>query len=105
MIVTSNDFKKAIKNEDRQLKGYVEVLYKHEDINAEVSSEGIGTDVLPIVMSTEKILYDSRISTDYATLENNYFKLDGSFILPNQEMNKGTGYISNHVLSYYETKK
>jgi hypothetical protein len=105
MIVTSNDFKKAIKNEDRQLKGYVEVLYKHEDINAEVSSEGIGTDVLPIVMSTEKILYDSRISTDYATLENNYFKLDGSFILPNQEMNKGTGYISNHVASYYETKK
>ena len=46
MIVTSNDFKKAIKNEDRQLKGYVEVLYKHEDINAEVSSEGIGTDLL-----------------------------------------------------------
>ncbi len=105
MIATSNDFKKVIKSENRQLKGYVEVLYKHEDINAEISSEGIATDLLSIVDDEQEILNSDRVVTDYATFENNYFKLNGNFILPNTQENSNTGYISNHVASYYETKK
>lgn len=108
MIAISEDFKNAIKDRNRQIKGYAEVTYLSGNINGSVTSDGIGTDVANIVDNTDEILTGNKVVTNYASLEQNYFKLDGSFILPNDPAgfyNDNTGYISDDIESNYNTKK
>lgn len=108
MIAISNDFKNAIKDKNREVKGYAEVLYSHENIDGVLDSEGIGTDKAIIVSSESEILNGNRVVTNYASLEENYFKLDGSFILPSDPLileNVNTGYISDNIADNYINKK
>ena len=108
MIAISDDFKNAIKNKNREVKGYAEVLYSHEDIEGSLDSEGIGTDEAIIVSSENEVLNGNRVVTNYASLEENYFKLDGSFILPSDPLlleNTNTGYISDNIAGNYMNKK
>lgn len=108
MIAISDDFKNAIKDKDRQIKGYAEVTYSHGNINGGVTSDGIGDSIAPICEDSNRVLTGNRVVTNYASLEENYFKLDGSFILPNDPAgfeNDNTGYISEEVESQYNDKK
>lgn len=108
MIAISDDFKNAIKDKNREVKGYAEVLYSHEDIEGSLDSEGIGTDEAIIVSSENEVLNGNRVVTNYASLEENYFKLDGSFILPSDPLlleNVNTGYISDNIAGNYMNKK
>lgn len=108
MIAISDDFKNAIKDKNREVKGYAEVLYSHEDIEGSLDNEGIGTDEAIIVSSESEVLNGNRIVTNYASLEENYFKLDGSFILPSDPLlleNVNTGYISDNTADNYMNKK
>lgn len=108
MIAISDDFKNAIKDKNREVKGYAEVIYLSDNIDGEVSSDGIGTSVAVICEDGNRILNSNRVVTNYASLEQDYFKLDGSFILPNDPAgfeNNNTGYISENVSSYYINKK
>lgn len=108
MIAISDDFKNAIKDKNREVKGYAEVLYSHEDIEGSLDSEGIGTDEAIIVSSENEVLNGNRVVTNYASLEENYFKLDGSFILPSNPLlleNVNTGYISDNIVGNYMNKK
>lgn len=108
MIAISDDFKNAIKGKNREVKGYAEVLYSHENIDGVLDSEGIGTDKAIIVSSESEVLNGNRVVTNYASLEENYFKLDGSFILPSDPLlleNVNTGYISDNIADNYINKK
>lgn len=108
MIAISDDFKNAIKDKNREVKGYAEVTYSHGNINGGVTSDGIGDSIAPICEDSNRVLTGNRVVTNYASLEENYFKLDGSFILPNDPAgfeNDNTGYISEEVESQYNYKK
>lgn len=108
MIAISDDFKNAIKDKNREVKGYAEVTYSHGNINGGVTSDGIGDSIAPICEDSNRVLTGNRVVTNYASLEENYFKLDGSFILPNDPAgfeNDNTGYISEEVESQYNDKK
>lgn len=99
MIAMSNDFKSSISNPIRQMKGYVEIEYTDSTAkdNASVSNcpqiLKIGNDFL----SDEVIIDDDRKGKNYASLEEDYFRLDGTFVLPNNvaDKNPGIGYVSN----------
>lgn len=99
MIAMSNDFKSSISNPIRQMKGYVEIEYTDSTAkdNASVSNcpqiLKIGNDFL----SDEAIIDDDRKGKNYASLEEDYFRLDGTFVLPNNvaDKNPGIGYVSN----------
>ena len=110
MIAISDDFKNAIKNNNREIKGYTEVLYSQENIIGYLLNDGIIGDSADIVIQPVEndLLYGNRVVTNYASLEENYFKLDGSFILPNNPNiydNINTGYISNELENEYNEKK
>ncbi len=99
MITVSDDFKKSIKNRNRQIKGYVEILYDYSNIIGELGGSGMQLSPAPIVNDND-VLEGNRIVDNYASLENDYFLLDGSFVLPNDPniyQNNNTGYISNYV--------
>lgn len=99
MIAMSNDFKSSISNPIRQMKGYVEIEYTDSTAkdNASVSNcpqiLKIGNDFL----SDEAIIDDDRKGKNYASLEEDYFRLNGTFVLPNNvaDKNPGIGYVSN----------
>lgn len=97
MATVSNDFKNAIKASTRQIKGYCLVKYNEEviSINANVPEQ------LSPISDITKIYSTNGIVTNYATLEKNYFKTDGSMILPNinKVHNQNIGYISQYRFS------
>lgn len=103
MIVVSDDFKESIRARNRQIKGYVEIIYNCENINGQLGGSGIQLDPAPIV-DEENVLTGNRAVNNYASLEQDYFLLDGSFILPNdpdEYKNENTGYISQNIANYY----
>lgn len=74
MIQVSNEFKKAIKNQERKLKGYVEVLYDLPEINiTNISSYAISsyTDI-------SQINNGQRVVNMYGSLD--YLPLDGTYL-------------------------
>ncbi|MBO5138669.1 MAG: hypothetical protein J6B89_03405 [Bacilli bacterium] len=97
METVSEEFKKAIKSSEREIKGYVEVVYDDKDGSDYVLSSS--PNRLRNSLDTE-IVDGSRKSKKYASLEKNYTELDGSFILPNYNV-KGdkTGYVSDDIFS------
>ena len=99
MIAMSDDFKNSISKTEREMKGYVEITYTDSTAkdNASVSNcpqiLKIGNDFL----NDEAIIDDDRKGKNYASLEEDYFRLDGTFVLPNNvaDKNPGIGYVSN----------
>lgn len=98
MIVMNDDFKNSVSATEREMKGYVEITYTDLGYKDDVS---IPTYPEPLKIGTgwidiNQIIDDDRKGKNYASLEQDYFKLDGTFVLPNNEVSKnpGLGYLS-----------
>ena len=91
MINVSNSFKKAIKESDRKIFGYVDIKYQNNNYNTGVSQE---PTILP-VFKFDGILSGSKVMQKYATLDDNYTLLDGSFMVWNENIVDDKGYVSN----------
>lgn len=97
MESVSDSFKKAIKSNTREVKGYVEVVYKEVDNSSYSLTEY--PKILDISLPTE-IVDGVKKNKKYATLEDNYTELDGSFLLPNYNIvGDANGYVSSEIFS------
>ena len=102
MEKVSEGFKKAIKATEREIKGYVEVIFDNQD------GSGYTLTAAPerLKNSLESEIVDGiKKNKKYASLEENYTELDGSFLLPNYNV-KGdkSGYVSNEIFSNIENR-
>ncbi len=100
METVSESFKKAIKSNTREVKGYVEIIYK------EIEQKDYTMTLSPtkaIFSLDNEIVDGNKKIKNYASLEEDYTLLDGSFILPNYNI-KGdnAGYISNEIFNNIE---
>ena len=93
MITVSNSFKKAIKNANREIHGYVEVEYQNKDFDTTVTQIPTKSDIVV----ENGLIKGEKTMQKYATLENNYTLLDGSFMVWNENVLLSSGYISNNV--------
>ena len=96
------EFTNTIKKSDREIKGYVEVIYK--DVN--------NTSYYPSFPSKAEISGyfeindEKRKIKNYASLEENYTELDGSFLLPNKKVvGDDAGYISSSTFENIKNPK
>lgn len=94
----SEGFKKAIKSDNREIKGYVEVLYQKLDNNP-VTFDGTSSIDYS---SFDELVNDVRVVQNYATFEPDYFLLDGSFILPSKNEISESGYVSGELFKDIE---
>lgn len=101
MIVMSDDFKKSVSATEREMKGYVEVSFV-----SSADKSGFTIDTAPEILQIGGVdipdtglLDDDRKGKNYASLEQDYFLLDGTFVLPNNDATKnpGMGYISKYA--------
>lgn len=102
MIAVSEEFKSAISSSDREIKGYVLLAIDEQ------TDYPSGSPFSNIVAEDE----EAQISTPYyyqsgnnrifknkyASLEENYFQLDGSFLLPNENNKIDAGYVSTNLV-------
>lgn len=93
MIAVSDSFKKAIKSENREIHGYVEVEYQNKSFNTSVTSIPTHSEIV----SDNGIIGGKKTLQKYATLEPNYTLLDGSFMVWNENVILENGYISDDV--------
>ena len=75
MIHVSNAFKKAIKKPERQIKGYVEVLYNLPNIETTIT-----TNINSTYTSTNEIQNGTRVENIYGSLD--YLPLKHSYTMP-----------------------
>ena len=92
--------------DEREIKGYVEIEYSNIDNTLPIGAEityPLNAPISEFINSENK-----KISQNYASLEEDYFLLDGSFVLPykpeNEETyyNENSGYISNDIVQNWE---
>ncbi len=93
MITVSNSFKEAIKSPNRQIYGYVDVKYQNKDFEKEISKIPQNLSII----SDNGIISGNKVMNKYATLENNYTLLDGSFMVWNENTIIENGYISEDI--------
>lgn len=87
-------FFESIKKSDREIKGYVEVVYK--DVNNASYYPSFPSKAE--ISGYFEINDDKRKVKNYASLEENYTELDGSFLLPNKKVvGDDAGYISSSI--------
>lgn len=100
METVSESFKKAIKSNTREVKGYVEIIYK--EIEQKDYTMTLSPTKANFSLDNEIVDGNKKIK-NYASLEENYTLLDSSFILPNYNI-KGdnAGYISNEIFNNIE---
>lgn len=89
MIQVSNEFKKAIKEPERRIKGYVEVLYDLPNVTVTPSVNATST-----YTPTSEISNGVRVENLYGSLD--YLPLDGSYITMG-DTNTNIGYISDEL--------
>jgi len=98
MVTVSDSFKQSVSSAEREMKGYVEVTYTSSEAkeNATVSNYPAILKIRSEWLEPSGIIDDDRMGKNYASLEQDYFLLDGTFVLPNNVANKnpGIGYIS-----------
>lgn len=95
MEKVSSEFKNAINSDIRYLKGYVEVIYDNASKN-KISIAEV-PDTIQYSLASEMI-DDRRKIINYATLENEYTLLDGTFMLPNRNIiGNSAGFVSNLI--------
>lgn len=90
MIAVSNEFKKAIKEPERRIKGYVEVLYDTPNITITSTPYYSST-----YTSINEITDGRRVENDYASLD--YLPLDGTRLSVLDGINTNAGYISDDI--------
>ena len=91
MIRVSEAFKNAIKSTDRCIHGYVDVQYQNTYKNLVISNKPTNLNIV----DENGMLSGVKIMTKYATLEDTYANLDGSYMVWNENVILDTGYISN----------
>ena len=98
MISVSDSFKKAIKSDVRELYGYVDVNYATRDYEKEVTQIPLALNIVP--SDGSGLINGSKVMKRYATLENNYTLLDGSYFVSNENtLYTENGFISNDIFS------
>lgn len=109
MEQVSEGFKSAIKNDIRRIYGYVDIIYDLPSIDWEDFDIQLGSPLdYSLINNAEdtlckEVLNGIRRKENYASLENNYFKLDGSFILPSTNYNnENCGFISNNTFDNFD---
>jgi len=93
MISVSNSFKKAIKSDNREMYGYVDLKFRYKPTELLVLSEPEKLNMI----ASNGLITGNKTMQKYATLENNYTLLDGSFKVWNENKILSNGYISNDV--------
>lgn len=98
MLTVSDGFKQSVSETEREMKGYVEVSYTDSEAkeNSQISDFPFPLKIGRDFISSSGIIDNDRIGKNYASLEQDYFLLDGTFVLPNNVANKnpGIGYVS-----------
>lgn len=92
MISVSNEFKKAIKKTERQIKGYVEVLY---DLPASPLPEQTNTNIDSTYTSFDQVFNGMRVENLYGSLD--YLPLNGEYITMDDGINQNAGLISDEL--------
>ena len=95
MINVSKSFKNAIKSDNREIHGYVEIKYQDNDYELEVDT--IPTLASVVLSDGSGLLSNKKIMNKYATLEENYTSLDGSFMLWNTNIIDSVGIVTNDI--------
>lgn len=95
MISVSNEFKKAIKKPERQIKGYVEVLYDLSNITV-TPATNIASTYTPLA----EICNGVRVENLYGSLD--YLPLNGSYLTMGTT-NTNIGFISNELFENLTT--
>ena len=98
----SDSFKKAIKNDNREVHGYIDIKYQNEYYTRSVTQ--IPTPLNLVRSTGSGIINYSKIMPKYATLEDNYTLLDGSFMVWNENVTDGKAYISNDLFENINDK-
>lgn len=93
MISVSDGFKKAIKENDRRIYGYVDVKYQNKSFDKVETQIPTRLDIL----SNNWLSVNKKIVQKYATLENNYTLLDGSFMVWNENSLVENGYATQDI--------
>lgn len=93
MISVSDGFKKAIKKNDRRIYGYVDVKYQNKSFDKVETQIPTRLDIL----SNNWLSVNKKIVQKYATLENNYTLLDGSFMVWNENSLVENGYATQDI--------
>lgn len=93
MINVSSSFKEAIKSENREIHGYVEVKYQDNEYDLEV----LETPTISEVVTSNGLVGGEKILKKFASLEDNYALLDGSFMVWNENRPLEYGFISDDV--------
>lgn len=95
MIQVSNAFKKAIKKQERQIKGYVEILYDLSNITVTPT-----TNITSTYTPLAEICNGVRVENLYGSLD--YLPLDGSYLTMGTT-NTNIGFISNELFENLTT--
>lgn len=93
MINVSNSFKNAIKSDNREIHGYVEVKYQDNEYDLEV----LEIPTISEVVTSNGLVGGEKILKKLASLEDNYTLLDGSFMVWNENRPLESGFISDNV--------
>ena len=96
MISVSNEFKTAIKKPERQIKGYVEILYDLPNIETTITTNFDST-----YTSTDEINNGIRVENLYGSLD--YLPLNGSYLTMDDDININAGFISDDLFEDIET--
>lgn len=102
METVSESFKAAIKATEREIKGYVEVIFDEQDGSGyqlttapERLRNSLDTEIVDGIKKNKK----------YASLEEDYTELDGSYLLPNYNViGDKSGYVSNEIFNNIENR-
>ena len=96
MISVSNEFKTSIKKSERQIKGYVEVLYDLPNIETTIT-----TNIDSTYTSTDEINNNARVENNYGSLD--YLPLNGSYLTMDDDINTNAGFISDDLFEDIDT--
>lgn len=102
MISVSDDFKKAIKSDNREIYGYVDVRYQDKSYDTTVIDVPQALEI--VEPDGSGLIAGSKIMNKYATLENNYTLLDGSFTVWNENIIYN-GFISDELFENISNPK
>ena len=97
MISVSESFKKAIKEPNRNIYGYVDVEYQHEEYSLVATKLPQLSEM--VVDDGSGLFANKKIMPKYATLESNYTLLDGSFMVWNENIKIDAGIITEDVFN------
>ena len=92
MLETSQEYKDAVYGISRRVHGRVD--FEILDVTASGDATATVTSELEISRKQDMFNRERQLKTKYATLENDFWRLDGSYTLPTNPISDEIGYIS-----------